>query len=86
MRPGSPALQKTRPIDIVHKISPVPVLFLHGERDWLVKPSHSQRLFDRAKDPKAMTIIEDGGHAERIFDDFPEDFMKICLNRFRETL
>jgi pimeloyl-ACP methyl ester carboxylesterase len=86
MRPGSPSLQKIRPIDIVDKISPTPVLFLHGEKDWLVKPSHSQRLFERAKDPKALEIIKDGGHAERIFDVLPDQFMKICLDRFKETL
>jgi pimeloyl-ACP methyl ester carboxylesterase len=86
VRPGSPSLQKIRPIDIVNKISPTPVLFIHGEKDWLVKLSHSQLLFDGAKDPKALTIIKDGGHAERMFDAFPDQFMKICLDRFGETL
>jgi hypothetical protein len=79
-------LQKIRPIDIVDKISPTPVLFLHGEKDWLVKPSHSQRLFEKAKEPKALTIIKGGGHAERIFDKFHDQFVKICSDRFRETL
>jgi pimeloyl-ACP methyl ester carboxylesterase len=86
VRMGSPSLQKTRPRDIVNKVSPTPVLFLHGEKDWLVKPSHGKLLFYKAKDPKALTIIKDGGHAERIFDVFPDQFMKICLDRFRETL
>jgi fermentation-respiration switch protein FrsA (DUF1100 family) len=86
VRPGSPALQKVRPIDIVDKVSPAPVLFLHGEKDWLVKPSHSRRLFDKAKLPKDILIIKGGGHAERIFDVFPEQFMKICLDRFKQTL
>jgi len=86
VRPGNPSLEKIRPIDIVDKISPTPVLFLHGERDWLIKPSHSQRLFKKAKEPKALMIIKDGGHAERLFDVFPGQFMKICLDRFRETL
>jgi len=86
IRPGNPSLEKIRPIDIVDKISPTPVLFLHGEKDWLIKPSHSQRLFQRAKDHKTLIIIKDGGHAERIFDVFPNKFMKICLDRFRETL
>jgi pimeloyl-ACP methyl ester carboxylesterase len=86
IRPGNPSLGKIRPIDIVDKISPTPILFLHGEKDWLVKPSHSQRLFERAKDPKTLTIIKEGGHAERMFDVFPDSFMKICLDRFRETL
>ncbi|MBF0252816.1 MAG: alpha/beta fold hydrolase [Candidatus Omnitrophica bacterium] len=86
VRMGSPALQKIKPIDIVSKVSPVPVLFMHGEKDWLIKPKHSLRLFHMAKEPKALSIIKDGGHAERIFDDFPDQFMEICLNRFRETL
>ena len=86
VRPGSLALQKIRPRDVVDKISPIPVLFLHGEKDWLVKLSHSQLLFAKAKDPKFLTIMEDGGHAERMFDAFPDQFMKICLDRFNETL
>jgi len=86
VRPGNPFLKKTRPIDVVDKISPIPVLFLHGEKDWLVKPEHSQRLFDRAKEPKALTIMNDGGHAERMFDAFSDQFMKICSERFKDTL
>jgi len=86
IRPGNPFLKKIRPLDIVDKVSPTPVLFLHGEKDWLVKPSHSQRLFKKANNPKTLTIIKDGGHAERMFDVFPDQFMKICLDRFRETL
>ena len=86
VRMGSPSLQKIKPIDIVDKISPVPVLFVHGEKDWLIKQKHSRRLFNMAKEPKAFSIVKDGGHAERIFDAFPEEFMKICLERFRETL
>jgi pimeloyl-ACP methyl ester carboxylesterase len=86
VRIGTPFLKKMRPIDIVDKIAHIPVLFLHGEKDWLIKPKHSQLLFARATGPKAITIIKDGGHAERMFDAFPEQFMKICLDRFRETL
>ena len=86
VRSGSVALQKIRPRDVVDKISPTPVLFLHGEKDWLVKLSHSQLLFEKSKDPKVLTIMEDGGHAERMFDAFPDKFMKICLDRFKGTL
>ena len=86
VRMGTPFLKKMKPLDIVDQITPIPVLFLHGEKDWLIKPGHSQRLFEKAKEPKAITIIKDGGHAERIFDVFPDQFMKICLDRFKETL
>ncbi len=86
VRMGSPSLTKTRPRDIVNKISPTAVLFIHGEKDWLVKMSNSQLLFDKARNPKSLTIIKGGGHAERVFDVFPDQFMKICLDRFKETL
>lgn len=86
VQPGSPALQKNPPGDIVDKISPTPVMFLHGEKDWLVKLNHSQFLFEKAKEPKVLTIMEDGGHAERLFDDFPDHFLRICLDRFKDTL
>ncbi|MFH1189236.1 MAG: alpha/beta fold hydrolase [Candidatus Omnitrophota bacterium] len=86
VRMGSPSLAKTRPRDIINKISPTSVLFIHGEKDWLVKMSNSQLLFDKAKNPKSLEIIKNGGHAERIFDVFPDQFMKICLDRFKETL
>ncbi len=86
VRPGSPSLQKIRPGDIVEKISPTPVLFVHGENDWLVKLRHSQYLFAKAKGPKSLMVMKDGGHAERMFDVFPDQFMKICLDWFKETL
>ncbi|MCK5346730.1 MAG: alpha/beta fold hydrolase, partial [Candidatus Heimdallarchaeota archaeon] len=56
IRPGSPFLNKVRPIDIVGNIAPTPVLFLHGKDDWLIKSSHSDKLFKKAKDPKAIEI------------------------------
>jgi pimeloyl-ACP methyl ester carboxylesterase len=86
VRPGNPFLKKIRPIDIVDRIAPKPVLFLHGGKDWLIKPSHSHRLFVKAKEPKDVKIIDDGGHAERIFDAFPNQFEKICIDWFRQTL
>ena len=86
VRPGNLFLQKIRPLDIVNKIAPKPTLFIHGEKDWLIKPSHSKRLFERARDPKALKIIKDGGHAERIFDVFPDMFIAICTDWFKDTL
>ena len=86
VRPGNPFLQKIRPLDVVSKIAPKSILFIHGEKDWLIKPSHSKRLFKIAKDPKALKIIKDGGHAERIFDVFPQQFEEICIDWLKRTL
>ena len=86
VRAGNPFLPKVRPIDIVHEISPRPVLFVHGREDWLIKPEHSRAMFEKARDPKALEIIDGAGHAERIFDAFPERFKSLCLGWFRERL
>ena len=86
IRPGNPFSKKVSPINIVDKISPKPVLFLHGEKDWLINPSHSRKLFNKAKQPKQIYIIKGAGHAEKIFDSFPEQFEKRCLDWFAETL
>lgn len=86
IRPGNPFMRKIRPFDIVDKISPKPVLFIHGEKDWLIKSNHSKNLFEKAKDPKALEIIKGGGHAERIFDVFPRQFEDVCIDWFRRTL
>jgi len=86
IRPGNPFTKKIRPVDVVHQISPRPILFIHGQKDWLIHPSHSQKLFEKAGERKAINIIQDGGHAERIFDVFSDRFEKICLDWFKETL
>ncbi len=86
MRPSSPFFKKVSPIDIVDKICSRPVLFIHGEKDWLIKPAHSKRLFEKASEPKVLKIFEGAGHAERIFDCFPDQFIAICADWFKETL
>ncbi|MBF0531878.1 MAG: alpha/beta hydrolase [Candidatus Omnitrophica bacterium] len=80
VRPGNPFSPKTSPINIVDKIAPRPVLFIHGSDDWLIHVHHSRELFEKAKQPKQIEIIEKGGHAEKLFDDQPDVFLKICLD------
>lgn len=84
--PGNFWEPKITPISIVDQISPRSVLFIHGSDDWLIKPLHSRKLFDKAKEPKRIEIIKGGGHAEKIFDDHPAVFMKLCLDWFKEHL
>ncbi|MBU1122768.1 MAG: alpha/beta fold hydrolase [Candidatus Omnitrophota bacterium] len=85
VRPGNPFLQKTRPIDVIDKVK-VPVFFVHGGKDWLIKPEHSRKLFDRANNPKSMHIVQDAGHSEKIFDGYPSEFEKLCVDWFDKTL
>lgn len=86
IRPGNPFLKKKTPLAVVASIAPRPVLFLHGEKDWLIKPRHSERLYQAAREPKEMQIIPQAGHAEKIYDSFPQEFKQICLQWFARTL
>ena len=84
--PGNPFEAKIAPIHIVDQIAPCSVLFIHGSDDWLIKPWHSQDLFNKARDPKKIEIIPHAGHAEKIFDDYPDLFMRICRDWLGENL
>lgn len=39
-----------------------PVLFIHGENDSLIKPWHSERLFQTANASKEMFVVPNAGH------------------------
>lgn len=84
--PGNPLGPKIIPLNIVHQISPRPVLFIHGSEDWLINVRHGKKLYAQAKEPKKLEIIQGGGHAEKLFDDKPEEFMTIVLKWFKDNL
>jgi hypothetical protein len=41
-----------------------PLLFLHGEQDWVVPISYGERLFALANEPKRFVRFPDGGHED----------------------
>lgn len=87
VRPGNPLLPKTKPIDAVaQRTHLVPILFIHGQDDWLIKPHHSDKLFEAAKDPREIARMPGVGHAEKIFDDQPDEFEGICIKWFQKTM
>jgi pimeloyl-ACP methyl ester carboxylesterase len=63
VRLGAFWLPKKRPIDLVDKIT-CPVLYIHGEKDWVINDYHSEMLYDKTKARKKIVIIKDGSHAE----------------------
>lgn len=52
------------PIDCVKRISPTPVLFMHGTADRVVPHAMSKRLSDAAREPKELWLIEGMDHYE----------------------
>ena len=53
------------PIRWIDKISPRPLLLIHGEKDDLVAVEHAFRLYEQAREPKEIAIIPGAGHRLR---------------------
>lgn len=85
-RPGNPLLAKERPIDSIGRIKDASMLFIHGDRDWIVKSRHSQKLYDAAPGPKKIEIIKGGLHAERLVQGHYEQMKQLILDWFSQTL
>lgn len=85
VRPGPFWLDKKKPIDSVRKIK-APVMFIHGSKDWLIKPWHSQALYDAAPTHKKLAVIEGGPHAEYLLLRNSDEFIMLVKNWFNETL
>jgi hypothetical protein len=53
------------PIDVVSRISPTPLLVVHGLADRYLPSEHGEALHAAARDPKELWLVEGFGHAER---------------------
>jgi hypothetical protein len=47
-----------RPLDYIAGISPIPILILHSESDEMVAMIHAERLYETAKEPKSLQLID----------------------------
>lgn len=52
------------PVEVVPRISPIPVLFVHGDRDHYFPVEHPEALYAAANEPKELWLVEGFGHAE----------------------
>ena len=85
IRPGPFWVKKERPIDIVGKIK-IPVFYIHGQRDWLIKPWHSEELYKNTQSHKKLEIIENGPHAEYLILTHKEKTVRLIRDWFKQTL
>lgn len=54
------------PIKWVDKISPRSLLLVHGDADEVVPMEHALRLYDKAQEPKELSMIQDAKHRLRV--------------------
>lgn len=85
IRPGNPFMAKTKAIDVVADIE-VPILFVHGEKDWLINKDHSEKLYSKSKGDKKLMIVKGAGHAEKIYDKKPNEFTQTCIEWLKEKI
>jgi pimeloyl-ACP methyl ester carboxylesterase len=52
------------PTEVAGRISPIPLLVVHGDRDHYFPLEHPQAIFDAANEPKELWLLEGFGHAE----------------------
>jgi len=57
------------PKNFVEKLSPVPLLVVHGVRDEIVPISQGRQLFESARQPKTLFEVEAGRHGDSLSRD-----------------
>lgn len=64
------------PEGVISKISPIPLLVIHGDSDLIVPFYHGQRIYDLAKEPKGIWTIRGGRHINSMsFKDVRDQFL-----------
>ena len=54
------------PVQWIDRISPRPLLLVHGDADELVPLEHAHRLYQQAKEPKELVVIPGAKHRLRL--------------------
>ena len=66
------------PINWIDKISPRPLLLVHGDADELIPLEHAQKLYRKAGEPKELEIIPGAKHRMRL-EKAAMDFVLVWL-------
>jgi fermentation-respiration switch protein FrsA (DUF1100 family) len=62
-------VSRVRPVDVVGRIAPRPILFIHGTADDIVPYSHFDELYAAAGEPKEAWTLPERPHAMARFDE-----------------
>ena len=63
------------------------MLLFHGEKDHVVNPDASKKIYDRIRSPKRMIIVENADHMESyakapaLYEKEVENFIEQCVIR-----
>jgi len=85
VRPGPFWLKKIKPLDSAGKLR-CPVLYIHGDKDWVIGHEHSRRLYEATTSKKKIEIIKNGPHAEYLMRKDAGQLVKLIKQWFNQTL
>ncbi|MDO8270226.1 MAG: alpha/beta hydrolase [Candidatus Levybacteria bacterium] len=77
-------VETVRPIDRIVALKKTPLLFLHGDNDTLIPPSHSELLLERVEKGKRV-LFPDTKHVET-FITHPDLYKKVVGEFFEQNL
>lgn len=74
-----------RPIDVIGRIAPRPIMLTHGTLDEIVPVRHAYTLFKAAEEPKELWVVP-GAHHVGARDEDPDGYFFKVENFLREAL
>jgi pimeloyl-ACP methyl ester carboxylesterase len=74
-----------RPVEIVAKIAPRPILFIHGDADDMIPVDHARHLLEASQNPNNSIWIVPGGHTSA-YCDYPVEFINRVTSFFDAAL
>ena len=69
---------RVRPIDVIDRISPRPLLIVAGAADRDTPLPVVERVFAAAKEPKQLWVVPDADHG-KYFDTQPEEYRRTVM-------
>lgn len=57
-----------KPLESIDRISPVPVLIIHGLTDQVVPPHHAEALYAAAREPKELWLVPGADHIQAMLE------------------
>ncbi len=77
--------KKFRPVDYIARISPRPLLLIHGLRDELVLPEHAHSLYAAAREQKELIFLPEAPHQLRTLPEVWETCYCWLMEQFSRT-
>ena len=77
--------KKEKPLELV-KITGIPIFYIHGDADWIIRHWHSEELYKNTAAFKRLSIIKHGPHAEYLFKEHKDQMLSLIRKWFNETL